>query len=221
MLGLQASETLRAESPHRARFLGPLSSTGPRPWLRISLGIGTMPTSTQRRLLRRNTSIAIAGALVLVGLLRFATDTLHEMDPDYWTALQGTPLRYFVRAPSDGSLLGDLNAQWFKLLSIPCGISFVYFIHLFGGGTAQTRDAEFRDWAVRGTWVFVFLLGFTALEVEKHASIFGTRTIMVEGENFWINHMVHLLSAWLAWNLSGRYTIIDPVPAVEASPEHP
>ncbi|MEE9385388.1 MAG: hypothetical protein V3V08_18430 [Nannocystaceae bacterium] len=99
-------------------------------------------------------SVITAVTLVMVGAFRFATDTLHELDPQYWEVVQGSGLRYVIRAPSDGTVLGWLNAQWFKLLSIPCGISLIFFLrNRYGSGTADEGALEFRDWAVRGVWI--------------------------------------------------------------------
>jgi hypothetical protein len=148
-------------------------------------------------------SVAVAVSLVVIGVLRFATDTLHETDPDYWQALAGTPLRYLVRAPSDGTLLGDLNAQFFKLLSIPSLLSALWLTRRFGAGTLATKAAEFRDPIVRSVWIGCSLLGFTMIELEKQFHMFGMATMLLEGERSWLNHVTHLASAVLAWFVTG------------------
>ena len=52
----------------------------------------------------------------------------------------------------------------------------------------EAKAEEFRDWAVRGVWVVMFLLGFTALELEKQFQIAGSATRLVEGENLLAIH---------------------------------
>ncbi|MEM7156670.1 MAG: hypothetical protein AAF799_27730 [Myxococcota bacterium] len=152
-------------------------------------------------------SLGIAVALVFIGAARLVTDTLHEADPDYWRALEGTWLRYVVRAPSDGTVAGWLNAQCFKVLSVPAGLSLIYLRSRFDSGTDQRREEEFRDWAVSGVWIGVFLAGYTVIELQKQFAFLQLNTVLVAGENPWLNHLIHGLSAWLAWRLSRIYTI--------------
>ena len=152
-----------------------------------------------------NMSVAIAAGLVVVGVVRMATDTMHELDPDYWSAVAGSPVRYLIRAPSDGTFAGDLNAQWFKIFSIPAGVSLIFLRNRFGSGEISVRQEEFRDWAVRGVWIGVFLAGFTVLELQKQ---FGG-LVLVAGEQARMNHAVHLLSAAVAWFLSSRFTFVE------------
>ncbi len=159
--------------------------------------------------LDQRSSLWFATGLLLVGSLRFATDTLHELDPDYWRVLEGTVLRYFVRAPSDGTWAGDLNAQWFKLLAVPCGMSLIYLRTRFGPGTVEDRTAEFRDIAVRGVWVFVWLAGFTFLELQKQYQFAGHRTHLVRGEVTGLNHLAHGVSAIVAWFMCGWLSFGD------------
>lgn len=153
-------------------------------------------------------SLIVAGTLVVVGALRFVTDTLHELDADYWRALEGSWLRYVVRAPSDGTVAGWLNAQCFKVLSIPSGISLIYLRNrFFDAGPAEVREAEFRDWAVRGVWVAMFFAGFTVIELQKQFGVLELSTRLVAGEDAVLNHGVHVLSAGLAWKLGGAFAM--------------
>jgi hypothetical protein len=147
--------------------------------------------------------VAVAVGLVVIGALRFLTDTLHEFNPNYWQPLAGTPLRYLVRAPSDGTLLGDLNAQFFKLLAIPAGLSLVWLGKRFGSGTLEAKAAEFRDPVIRAVWIASFLAGFTLIELEKQYDLLGMGTVLVAGERPWLNHLTHLASAVLAWFVTG------------------
>lgn len=148
------------------------------------------------------TSVLVAAILVLIGAARLVTDTLHEIDSEYWRAAQGLCVRYVIRAPSDGTVAGDLNAQWFKILSIPAGVSLIFLRNRFGTGEACAREEEFRDWAVRGVWIGVFFAGFTFLELHKQ---FGGLEL-VAGEDAGLNHLVHVLSAVVAWALSSAFT---------------
>lgn len=149
-------------------------------------------------------SVAVAVFFVLIGALRFATDTLHEFNHDYWQALTGTPFRYLVRAPSDGTAPGLLNAQFFKIFSMPAGLCLVWLVVRFGSGSLADKLAHFRDLAVRGTWAGSFLAGFTLIELEKSYHFLGMSAVLVAGERAWLNHVVHLGSAVLAWGLTDR-----------------
>lgn len=148
------------------------------------------------------TSVLVAATLVLIGAARLMTDTLHEIDAEYWRVAEDSVLRYLIRAPSDGSFAGNLNAQWFKLLSVPAGVSLIFLRNRFGAGDEAQRQDEFRDWAVRGVWIAVFLAGFTFLELQKQ---FGGLEL-VTGEDPTVNHIAHGLSAVIAWLLSSRFT---------------
>ncbi|GEM_PF-3641712 len=112
--------------------------------------------SPSRWSLSARSSLIVSLVLVGVGIFRFFTDSLHELNPDYWKTLDGTPLRYVVRAPTDGTIAGTLNAQWFKVLSVPAGISLIYLRNRFGSATAEHKAAEFRHWTVRGVWIAFF-----------------------------------------------------------------
>lgn len=157
----------------------------------------------QRRIRSGRRAVAIAVALVIIGVLRFASDTAHEFDPDYWQVLSGTPLRYLVRAPSDGSIAGDLNAQFFKLLSIPAGACLVWLGYRFGSGTLETKAKEFRDPVIRAVWIGSFMAGFTLIELEKQFHMLGMAAMLLDGERAWLNHLTHVASAALAWWLTG------------------
>lgn len=155
-----------------------------------------------RRVWAGRLSVAIAVLFVMVGVLRYATDTLHEFNPNYWHALIGTPLRYLVRAPSDGTVPGFLNAQFFKILAMPAGLCLVWLRVRFGSGTLAHRAQRFRDLAVRGTWAASFLVGFSLIELEKTYHFIGMNAVLLAGERAWLNHVVHLVSAVLAWILT-------------------
>lgn len=158
----------------------------------------------QRRVAAGRASVGLAAGLVLIGVLRFITDTWHEFNPEYWRSFAGTPLRYLVRAPSDGSLAGNLNAQFFKLLAVPAGLSGVWLAYRFGSGTLETKAQAFRDPVIRAVWIGACLAGFTLIELDKQYDLFGMGTVMVAGERAGLNHLAHLLGAAGAWLLTGR-----------------
>lgn len=159
-------------------------------------------THDTRRVWAGRLSVAAAVSFVIVGMLRFATDTLHEFNPNYWQALIGTPFRYMVRAPSDGTVPGFLNAQFFKIFSMPAGLCLVWLGVRFGSGSLIEKAERFRDLAVRGTWALSFLAGFTLIELEKTYHFLGMNAVLVIGERAWLNHVVHVASAVLAWALT-------------------
>jgi hypothetical protein len=107
---------------------------------------------------------------------------------------------------------GWLNAQWFKILSIPSGISLIYLRSRLESGAEEAREAEFKDWGVRGVWIAMFFAGFTVIELQKQ---FGPLEL-VTGEDAMLNHLVHVLSALLAWRLSSAFTIASPRAVADA-----
>lgn len=144
-------------------------------------------------------SLFVALVLVGIGALRATSDTLHELDPNYWTPLADHWLRYLLRSPGDGTILGSLNTQWFKVLGIPAGVALIYLRDRFDDSGA----ADFHDWGVRGVWIAVFFIGFTVIELEKQFHLLGMRVALLEGEVAALNHVAHGLGAWIAWKLSG------------------
>jgi hypothetical protein len=162
-----------------------------------------MSEQDRARLRAGRISVGIAVTLVVIGALRFMTDSWHEANPNYWQSLVGTPLRYLVRAPSDGSLAGDLNAQFFKLLSIPSLLCALWLSRRFGSGSLANKATEFRDPIVRSVWIGSCLLGFTMIELEKQFHMFGMATMLLDGERSWLNHVTHLVSAVIAWFATG------------------
>lgn len=162
------------------------------------------PRSDKQRLRAGRVSLAIAIGLVAIGVLRFVTDTLHEMNPDYWRVFEGTPLRYVIRAPSDGTWFGRLNAQWFKLLSVPSGIALIWLWARFDSGTWEDKRIAWADATMRVVWIGSFMFGFTLIELEKQFHMLGMSTLLVEGERSWLNHVVHVLSCALAWWLASK-----------------
>ena len=168
-------------------------------------------------------SVAFAVLLVLVGIWRYHSDVqldLHRDDPAYLEYLQRHPLRYLMRGPSDGTLLGDLNTQWFKVLSIPCAMALLYLWFRRRYGTLREGGYRFGQRWVRVLWISTFFVAFTLMEIEKEFGLLGNMARMQEGERFWLNHLAHVVSAGLAWLLVSRLSFepvfVDPAPAKPA-----
>ncbi|MCW8138272.1 MAG: hypothetical protein KIT58_05135 [Planctomycetota bacterium] len=164
-------------------------------------------------------SVGVALLFVLVGCWRFYWDVqgdLHRDDPAYWAALAASPLRYVTRCPSDGTFWGDLNTQWFKVLSVPCAMSLVYLWFRRRYGTLREGGWRFGQTWVRALWVGTFFVAFTLMEVEKEFRVLGNMAPMLAGERFWLNHLAHVLSAFLAWHLVARLSF-EPVLAGDAA----
>ncbi len=118
------------------------------------------------RLNRRGfTSVAVAVLLTLIGCWRFASDVMldaRSKDPRYVEWLKTSPLRYVMRGESDGTFWGDLNTQWFKLLSIPCAMALVYLWHRRRLGSLRAGEAHFRQAWVRALWIGIFFVASEA-----------------------------------------------------------
>lgn len=147
-------------------------------------------------------SFVLALFLTAVGFGRFITDVLTDMNPTRWADLAGTPWRYLARAPSDGTLIGDLNVQWFKLLAIPALVSGLYVAkRVF---SADPRDAE-RRWRspwYQGSYLALFFAMCAVMEVEKATHMLHLRMAgLLDGERSWINHVAHSISLLLGWFL--------------------
>lgn len=169
--------------------------------------MSALPSDDARARLRAGrVSVVVALVLVAIGMLRLVTDSLHEAWPDYWRSLDGTVWRYLVRAPSDGTVWGDLNARFFKVLSIPTGAGLVFLGYRFGSGTLEQLRDGFRDPLVRTIWIGVFAAGFTVIELEKAYHVFGMATHLLAGEVSWMNHLTHGVSAAAAWWLWGWFS---------------
>lgn len=67
---------------------------------------------------RLSWSLFLAAALAAIGLLRLFSDFLTDIDPSWDSVLGDSPLRLVART-TDGSPLGNLNVQYFKVLAVP------------------------------------------------------------------------------------------------------
>ena len=141
------------------------------------------------------TSLATAGTLGIVGLLRLASDMMTDARPDWATGLDGTAFRYLVRTASDGTIAGELSVAWFKVLAIPCGVAVAWFLNLLAAGSLGAAE-----WRWRSTRGRIFVLGFlaatvTLVEIEKGTGFLGLGlTGLLAGETALGNHVAHGLS---------------------------
>ena len=164
---------------------------------------------------RLSRTLILAAILAAVGLLRMGSDLLTDIDPSWASWLDGSPLRYFVVRVSDGSLAGNLNMQYFKVLAIPCGLSVVFLLN--AGLTGGVRSAA-RRW-VKARFRVSAIAALAALctycEIEKATHLLGLPTGLAKGERAWLNHVVHTIGGVLAYGLSCvlRYTVTDPATA--------
>ncbi len=150
---------------------------------------------------RPSWSLLPAVALAVVGLVRLASDLLTDSDPTWVTFLGDSPLRLLART-TDGSVAGDLNVQYFKVVAIPCGLAVVFLLN--GGLTGGIAAAE-RRWSsaqFRLTCIAALALVCTLCEVEKATHLLGLPTGLVRGERWWLNHVVHATGGVVAYPLS-------------------
>lgn len=162
------------------------------------------PDPTASSTTRPSWSLALAFALATIGILRLFSDFLTDIDPTWVTVLGDSPLRLLART-TDGSLAGDLNVQYFKVMAIPCGLAVIFLVN--GGLTGGIAAAE-RRWA-RPRFRFTAILALAVLcalcEIEKATHLLGLPTGLVEGERAWLNHVVHTVGGVLAYPLSSRF----------------
>ncbi len=163
------------------------------------------------RPVRLSQTLILAGILAAIGLLRFGSDLLTDIDPSWASWLDGSPLRYLVVRVSDGSLVGNLNVQYFKVLAIPCGLSIVFLLNagLTGGVKPAARrwaDPRFRLSAIVALAAFC-----TFCEIEKAVHLLNLPTGLAIGERSWLNHLAHAVGGVAAYGLARvlRYTATD------------
>ncbi len=153
----------------------------------------------------------MAATLATIGVCRLFSDMLTDIDPT-WIAWAGdSPFRFLART-TDGSLAGDINVQYFKVMAVPCGLAVIFLLN--GGLTGGIAAAE-RRWARRRfrlTCIVVLAAVCALCEVEKATHLLGLPTGLAEGERAWLNHMVHSVGAVLSYPLSSlfRYRIRTP-----------
>jgi hypothetical protein len=150
---------------------------------------------------RLSWSILLAVALAAIGLLRLFSDFLTDIDPTWVSILGDWPMRLLART-TDGSLAGNLNVQYFKVMAIPCGLAIVFLVN--AGLTGGIAAAE-RRWAsprFRLTCIVALAAVCVFCEVEKATHLLGLPTGLVQGERAWLNHVVHNVGGVLSYPLS-------------------
>lgn len=172
---------------------------------------------------RRSWTMLLAAALAFIGILRFASDLVTDADPTWVWMLGDGPLRLLART-TDGSLAGNLNVQYFKVMAVPCGLAVLFLLN--GGLTGGVAAAEQR-WAqprFRLACIGALSVVCALCEVEKATHLLGLPTGLAEGEAAWLNHVVHLVGAGLAWPLSKLLRYRAPrsatAPTAGAAPAH-
>jgi hypothetical protein len=160
---------------------------------------------------RLSWTLLLAAALATLGVLRLFSDILTDIDPTLVSYLGDSPLRLLARR-TDGTLVGNLNTQYFKVIAIPCGLAGIFLVN--GGLTGGIAAAE-RRWSrprFRLSCVVALAAVCAFCEVEKATHLLGLPTGLVEGEQAWLNHVVHNVGGVLAYSLSGvlRYRVEAP-----------
>jgi hypothetical protein len=153
---------------------------------------------------RLSWSLLLAAALAAIGLARLFSDFLTDIDPTWALCLGDSPIRFLART-TDGSLAGNLNVQYFKVMAIPCGLAIIFLIN--GGLTGGIAAAE-RRWArprFRLTCIVALAAVCAVCEVEKATHLLGLPTGLVQGERAWLNHVVHLVGGVLSYPLSSLF----------------
>jgi hypothetical protein len=153
---------------------------------------------------RLSWSLLLAAALAALGLVRLASDLLTDADPTWVSLLGQSPLRLLART-TDGSVAGDLNVQYFKVMAIPCGLAVIFLVN--GGLTGGIAEAE-RRWAgprFRLGCIAALAVLCALCEIEKATHLLGLPTGLVQGERAWLNHVVHAVGGVLAYPLSSLF----------------
>jgi hypothetical protein len=188
------------------------------------LGYGSSMTSRPRRSRdsRLSWSLLLAAVLSAIGVARLFSDFLTDIDPTWALCLGDSPLRFLART-TDGSLAGNLNVQYFKVMAIPCGLAVIFLVN--AGLTGGIAAAE-RRWAsprFRLTCIVALAAVCAFCEIEKATHLLGLPTGLVEGERAWLNHIVHNVGGILAYPLSSllRYRVDTLARSPQNGPESP
>ena len=163
--------------------------------------ISTRPIESESS--RLSWSLLLATALAAIGVLRLFSDFLTDIDPTWVSVLGDSPLRLVART-TDGSPLGNLNVQYFKVLAVPCGLAVIFLVN--AGLTGGIAAAE-RRWAsprFRLACILALAVVCAFCEIEKATHLLGLPTGLVEGERAWLNHVVHTVGAVLSFPLSSQ-----------------
>lgn len=200
----------RAESPASQDESGEVLDRCETSTLRAS-GTAMGQRSAGTRDVRLSWTMLLAAALATLGVVRLFCDFLTDIDPTWVSVLGESPLRLLART-TDGSLVGNLNTQYFKVMAIPCGIAGIFLVN--GGLTGGIPEAE-RRWArprFRVSCIIALAAVCAFCEVEKATHLLGLPTGLVDGEQAWLNHVVHNVGGVLAYPLSRilRYRVATP-----------
>lgn len=169
------------------------------------------------RPVRLSRTLILAAILAAIGLLRLGGDLLTDIDPTWAPWLDGSPLRYLIIRVSDGSLAGNLNVQYFKILAIPCGLCVVFLLNAGLTGGVQPAARRWADPRFRIGAILALAAVCALCEIEKAGHFLSLPTGLVTGERAWLNHVVHTVGGVVAYGLSRllRYTAKD-APTVDS-----
>ena len=211
--GLSERDRRRTRSPRApiGKPAAPAASPAPPPALAPAVRRAPRPTRRAPAPPPPVTHLVFALVLGLVGLLRYGSDIVSDVNPGWWESLDGTPFRYLVRAPSDGSLAGTLNVQFFKVLAIPAGIAWLYVFHRLAASDRRQAQRTWQSTSTRAIYLGCLMLAVTIMEVEKATHIFGlTMAGLLPGEKAWVNHLLHVGSAGLGFLLMRWLRLTGP-----------
>ena len=152
---------------------------------------------------RPSGSVFLAATLAAIGLLRLFCDFLTDIDPSWATVLGDSPLRFLART-TDGSFLGDLNVQYFKVLAVPCGLAVIFLLNAGLTGGLPEAERRWKSFRFRLSCIVALAALCALCELEKATHLFGLPTGLVQGERAWLNHVVHSAGALLAIPLSAQ-----------------
>lgn len=89
---------------------------------------------------------------------------LTDASVNWINTLSGSPLRYLFRAPTDGTLWGDMSVQYFKVLAVPCGIAGLYLLHQFLSADLHQAERKWHSAGYQAFYVIGLWLTFTIME---------------------------------------------------------
>ena len=173
-------------------------------------------------------SLAVALVLTVTGIVRVVSDFLADVDPGWARVLDGTPwrwTRYLLRTSSDGTFLGELNVQWFKVLAVPCAIAGLWLVKRITARDLADADRLWRTPAYRAAFVVLFAAMCLVAELEKNHHWLGLRMSgQLAGESAAWNHVAHAGSVGLgAWLMTWLCFVAPraPVPTTGDTPDAP
>lgn len=94
---------------------------------------------------RPSWSLLLAVILAVIGVSRLFSDILTDIDPTWALFLGDSPPRFFIRV-SDGSVVGNLNVQYFKVMAIPYGMAVIFLVDEGLTGGIPVAEKRWKQW---------------------------------------------------------------------------